>query len=127
MPPSPTPNEVFIELCESHLELMSQDPVPKGLAVDSLFDLENAGMSLIANDSKTLSLVSQAMVKAFGLTLEANVQPPLSDEQSAAYIGKITTFKALIETAPVAPKEKRFRRRIKPTDTNAVPTDKSKS
>ena len=126
MPPSPTPNEAFIEQFTAHMDLLRQDPVPKGVAVDSLVDLETIGMQLIAKESGAVSRVGEAIVNAVSQTLEADVQPPFSEEQRTVFLGKITTFKALSETTPKNPKQKRPRGRTKPTDTTAIPTDKSK-
>ena len=115
----PVPDDAFQQGLMQHQALVEGSPVPKGAFIDSVNELEAAGMQLMGEGSAQQKRVATALHTVFSAASELNIQPPLSTEQTQGYVGKVIVFKALMETGTRSRKDK-------PTDTNAIPTDKPK-
>jgi hypothetical protein len=117
-----SPDDAFERALILNQEVMTADPVAKGEVTDSLQGLEQAGLTMLGGDPSQTKRVGEALVGAFDVITEANIEPPLTDEQRNYYFGKALTYRALIDSQPQAGRKTKEG----PTDTEAIATDKPK-
>jgi|JI10StandDraft_1071094.scaffolds.fasta_scaffold808985_2 hypothetical protein len=84
--------------------------------------LETVGMSLIANDAKRIGRVAELLSQAFSTLSTSVVEPPFTEDQSTMLRAKYTTYAQMKDT----PKKVSSGDQLKPTDTGAIPTTKTK-